>query len=197
LVAAKLWNLLLRITQYKMTKEVNIVGGADLAAFLKLLPKKLETNIMRAALRAGASVIAKEAKNNLSVHKTGSLKKSIRTSSRSQKGTVFAYARAGGNRGAGNKDKSAFYSAFIEYGSAAHGIVAKNKPNLVFRARDGRLVKTKFIPLHPGFSAKPFMRPAFDTKGAEAVAAVAKKIRERLSQEGINVPLGEGTENVG
>lgn len=180
-----------------MTKEVNIAGGKELAEWLKILPEKLQTNIMRAALRAGASVIAKQAKSNLSVNKTGALKKSIRTSSRSQKNTVTAYARAGGNRGAGNKDKSAFYSAFIEYGSAAHMISAKNKPNLVFKARDGRLVKTKFIPRHPGITAKPFMRPAFDAKGSEAVAAVAKKVRERLSKEGINVPLGEGVNDVG
>ena len=179
-----------------MTKEVNIVGGADLAAFLKMLPKKLETNIMRAALRAGASVIAKEAKNNLSVHKTGALKKSIRTSSHSQQGTVFAYARAGGNRSGASKDKSAFYSAFIEYGSAAHIITPKKGKLLKFTAKDGSSVTTSKVS-HPGFSAKPFMRPAFDAKGPEAVAAVAQKIRERLSQEGINVPLGEGTENVG
>ena len=174
-----------------MAKDITIVGGKELAEFLKSLPKKLETNIMRAALRAGASVIAKEAKNNLSVQKTGALKASIRTSSRSQKGTVFAYARAGGRRGAANKDKSAFYAAFIEFGSAAHAIVPKNKPYLVFTARDGRLVRTKFIPRHPGFSAKPFMRPAFDSKGEAAVAAVSKKIRERLTKEGINVPLPE------
>jgi HK97 gp10 family phage protein len=177
-----------------MAKDVNIVGGKELAEFLKSLPLKLERNIMRAALRAGARVIADEAKKNLSVHKTGALKASIRTSSRSQKGTVFAYARAGGRRGAANKDKSAFYSAFIEFGSAAHAIVPKNKPFLVFRARDGRLVKTKFIPRHPGITARPFMRPAFDSKGEAAVAAVSKRIRERLTKEGINVPLPEGTD---
>jgi hypothetical protein len=38
------------------------------------------------------------------------------------------------------------------------------------------------------------MRPAFDSKGEAAVAAVSKRIRERLTKEGINVPLPEGTD---
>jgi HK97 gp10 family phage protein len=177
-----------------MAKDVNIVGGKELADFLKSLPLKLERNIMRAALRAGARVIANEAKKNITTEDTGALKRSVRTSSRSQRGTVFAYARAGGKRSGAKKDQAAFYAAVIEFGSAAHAIVPKKKPFLVFRARDGRLVKTKFIPRHPGITARPFMRPAFDSKGEAAVAAVSKRIRERLTKEGINVPLPEGTD---
>jgi HK97 gp10 family phage protein len=180
-----------------MARNVHIAGADELAALLKLLPKNIERNIMRSALRYGARVIANEAKKNITTEDTGALKRSIRTSSRSQRGTVFAYARAGGKRSGAKKDQAAFYAAFIEYGSAAHEIKAKKAPLLSFVARDGRRVLTKFIPDHPGIKARPFMRPAFDAKADAAVEAVAKRIRQRLSKEGLLSPAPEGSDDVG
>jgi hypothetical protein len=39
---------------------------------------------------------------------------------------------------------------------------------------------------HPGARAKPFMRPALDSKSSEAIRAVGRKIGERLTKQGIN-----------
>lgn len=167
-----------------MAREINITGGKELAEFLQGLPLKIEKNIMRAALRAGARVIANEAKLNVPVQ-DGDLKRSIRTASNAKKGLVEAYARAG--------DKKAWYYRFVEYGTAPHIIKGRNGGMLTFTARDGKKI-TKQSVNHTGAVAKPYMRPALDTKGDEAVLAVTRKIRERLTKEGINTPAFEGTD---
>jgi HK97 gp10 family phage protein len=178
-----------------MANLVNISGGKQLAEFLNQLPLKIERNIMRSALRAGASVIAKEAKVNAPI-KSGNLKKSIRTGSNSKKGYVEAYVAAGGKKSKDGKlKKGAFYAQFIEYGTAAHLIKPKNKKKLSFIAKDGNRVNT-FSVNHPGLQAKPFMRPALDSKGTQAVAAVTARIRERLTKQGINTPALEGIDDV-
>jgi hypothetical protein len=41
------------------------------------------------------------------------------------------------------------------------------------------------------------MRPAFDAKADAAVEAVAKRIRQRLSKEGLLSPAPEGSDDVG
>lgn len=176
-----------------MDEILSISGGKELAEFLNSLPVKIERNIMRAALRAGARVIANEAKNNVPV-KMGGLKRSIRTDSTRTKGGVEATAKAGGRSGGKSKDKSAFYAQFVEYGTAAHLIKAgERKKRLVFTARDGNRVSTMQVN-HPGATAKPFMRPALDSKKDEAMRAVTDKIKERLTREGINVVAPEGSE---
>lgn len=168
-----------------MDDTVNISGGKQLAQFLQQLPLNIERNIMRAALRSGARVIADEAKKNVPVQ-YGELKASIRTGSNRKKGGVEAYARAG--------NKKAYYYRFVEYGTAAHIIKAgKNKQMLIFTARDGRKVETLQVN-HPGAVAKPYMRPALDSKGNEAVQAVAQKIKERLTEHGIYTPALEGND---
>jgi HK97 gp10 family phage protein len=44
--------------------------------------------------------------------------------------------------------------------------------------------------LHPGFAAKPFLRPALDRKAAEAVNAVGERIREYLkTKTGFTAPV--------
>lgn len=160
--------------------NVDILGGKALAKALSELPLKIERNIMRSALRAGASVIAAEARRNVPVD-TQELKRSIRTSSNSKRGMVEANAVVG-NR----KSKKGWYATFVEFGTAPHLIRAgKNKPVLSFRDLNGVWHQALEVN-HTGAKAKPFMRPALDTKGEEAVKAVADRIRERLTDRNIN-----------
>jgi HK97 gp10 family phage protein len=167
-----------------MDDTIHISGGKELGQFLQSLPLKIEKNIMRAALRAGARVIANEAKLNVPIQ-DGDLKRSIRTGSNAKKGKVEAYAKAG--------DKKAWYYRFVEFGTAAHIIKGKNGGMLRFMAKDGKAIQTLQVS-HPGAIAKPYMRPALDSKSGEAVMAVSNKIRERLTQEGINSLAPEGSD---
>jgi hypothetical protein len=114
----------------------------------------------------------------------GELKKSIRTSSNARKRGAEASVKAG--------NKKAYYYGFVEYVTAPHIIKSgKRKSRLVFMGLNGHLVNVKQVN-HKGAKAKPYMRPALDSKGDEAVFAVAKRIRERLTKEGINVVAPEG-----
>jgi len=164
-----------------MAKQLNIVGGKELAEFLKTLPAKLERNVMRGALRAGAKVIADEAKANVPT-RMGALKKSIRVSSRLKKGEITASAKAG--------NKKVFYAGWVEFGTAPHKIVASNvasKMFLRFIAKDGNVVKTKSVN-HTGAVSKPFMRPALDTKAAQSVQEAGRYIKQRMTKEGLDAP---------
>jgi HK97 gp10 family phage protein len=156
--------------------EETIVGGRALDDFLQQLPVKVERNIMRAAMRAGANEFKKGAQDAAPVD-DGDLRASIRVTTRSKKGTVYASVKAGG--------KKAPHWHWVEFGTAAHKIKAKPQHALAFNGTTLREVD------HPGARAQPFMRPTFDARAAAAIAATAAKIRERLTKEGINVPAPE------
>lgn len=162
-----------------MAKYLNISGGEALAKALKTLPARIERNIMRSAMRAGARVLANEAKANVPI-KEGDLRRSIRVTTNTRKGEVTARAVAG-NR------KEAFYAHMVEFGTVGHMIHAKPGKMLRFTARDGKTVETLRV-LHPGARARPFMRPALDSKSNQAVAAIANHVRKRLTDNGINTP---------
>lgn len=153
-----------------------ITGGRELDAFLQQLPAKVERNIMRAALRAGANQFKAAAKGGVPVA-DGDLLRSIRVTTRTKNGTIYASLKAGG--------KKAPHWHWVEFGTAAHKIKAKPQHALSFGTVTVREVD------HPGARAKPFMRPAFDTAARSAVAAVAAKIRERLTKAGINTGAPE------
>jgi HK97 gp10 family phage protein len=154
----------------------NITGGKELAQLLQQLPTKLEKNIMRGALRAGAQVIAKEAKLNVPVQ-DGDLKATVRVSTNAKRGRVEAKAKAGG--------KKAWYAAIVEFGATPHIINAKNGKMLKFKAKDGRNIKIAQV-FHTGFIAKPYLRPALDSKAGESIVATGNYIRQRLNEQGIN-----------
>lgn len=175
----------------------NIKGGKELQAFLDQLPAKVEQNILRSALRQGAKVIAEEAKANAPV-KDGDLRRSIKVSVRVQRGVVTAKVKAG--------DEKAWYAHFVEFGTRPHLISVSED------SRPGRMTRRGFKPYslktlnkmmkngslkigqnfvgasvsHPGAQAKPYMRPALDTKTDEALKAIGEQIKKRLTKQGLN-----------
>ena len=155
-----------------------ILGGRELNAFFQQLPAKVGQNIMRAALRAGANEFKDEIKANIPVA-SGRLRRSVRVSTRASKGKVMAYVRVGG--------KKAAHAQLVEFGTRPHRIEPKRGGSLLIGGHPVAGVD------HPGAKAQPFARPALDTKTGAAVAAVAAKVRQRLTLEGINTPAPEDT----
>ena len=152
---------------------INVAGFEGLQAFLDALPAKVEANIMRSALRAGAVIVAKKAKED-APDNTGKLKANIRVSARLSKGVVTASAKVG--------SKSAWYWHFIEYsGAKPHKIRANKGKALAFAGRVYKYVQ------HPGMKAKPFLRPALYTQQDDVLNAVTEQIKKRLTKEGINL----------
>lgn len=177
--------------------ETRVKGLQDLQKALSELPEKIEKNIMRGALRAGAKLILAEAKKRCPVGppsgrnveryggREGLLVDTLRVSTRSKRGLVTASVVAGA------KDKSGgdpYYAHFVEFGTKPH----------VIRAKPGGLLAIG-VPVvnHPGARAQPFMRPAIDVSSGPALIAFREYIRTRLAtKHGIEVPapLEEGDE---
>lgn len=158
--------------------EVHVTGLADLQRALDTLPAKIERNILRGALRAGAKVTLARAKDVAPAEKfgphAGALRAglSIKTSSRG--GTVKATVSTGGK---------AFYARFVEYGTKAHWIKPKHHRSLFFAGIARKAVR------HPGAKANPFMLVALNSTAHAAVVAFAEYIRARLiKKHGIDIP---------
>lgn len=156
-----------------MSNETNIAGGAALDALLKTLPAKLEKNIMRTALRAGAKVYLDEIRATLPVSH-GDLRKSARITTRAGRGQTSASVKVG--------NRIAYYAHMVEFGTRPHMIKAKPGSALNINGTEVKWVR------HPGAAPHPFARPAADAKFAAAVTAVQAKIRERLTKAGLDVP---------
>jgi len=176
----------------------HIQGGAELDKMLQTLPVKLEKNIMRAALAAGARVIMREAKALAPVGRPsntnareyggypGALRDSVRVTTRFTKdGQATASVKAGGRT---KKGADVFYAHIVEYGARRHIIKPRAK-----RMQIGDNFVAGQVE-HPGVRPRPFMRPAADTKMAEAVDVATAYIRKRLTKEGIDVPVPIPTE---
>lgn len=144
-----------------MADEIKIEGLAELKKMLDLIPVKLEAKVMRNALAAGGRVFAREAKQNVPV-KSGALKESIRVNSRVKNGKATATVKAG--------NKQVPYANIVEHGAVAHLI----KGPVVLNGQVRENIE------HPGFTAKPFMRPAFDNKATDAAEAVGKHIKKQI-----------------
>lgn len=160
--------------------SVAVTGLADLNRLLQQLPAKVEAKVLRGGLRAGAKVIADEAKRlcpesppSATAKKygatSGELRRSIRVSMRSRRGVVQAFVKAG--------NKRAFYAHMVEYGTARHWIKPKSRKSLLVARAFREAVD------HPGAKRRPFMRPALDSKSAAAIEAMADYMRARLPKE--------------
>lgn len=172
--------------------DVYVKGLSELNQFLIQLPVKLEVNVMRGAMRAAAKPIYDRAKSTVAVGNPstygrkkyrlyrGALQDSMRISTRKKGSIVSASVYAGGK----NKRKNVvvFYAHMIERtGAKPHIIKGRNGGMLYFNGRMVRQVQ------HPGFSPKPFMRPALDGQARQAVIEAARYIKTRLmTKEGIN-----------
>ncbi len=175
--------------------DQTITGGRELDELLQTLPTKMQKNINRAGLRAGAVVLRDRAKANVPVQ-SGELRNSVRITSRARGADVSVSVKAG--------NSVAYYARFVEYGTRPHLVQVSDRDRGV-NGRTGRQVSITTINRqrrslqiggnligpsvqHNGARPKPFMRPAVDEALREAIAAITKKIRERLSAQGLNSP---------
>lgn len=148
--------------------EIHVKGLSDLQKFLDQLPAKLERNIMRSALRAGANVLKAQALANVPV-KSGDLRRSLKVGTNARGGVVTATVRT-----------KLFYARFVEYGTKAHNIKARRAKALHVAAWFGLSVS------HPGSRPRPFLRPALDVAAGAAVIAVGEQVKARLTKTGLD-----------
>lgn len=173
-----------------MSKFVHVRGLQELQTYLDDLPTKIQNNIMRGALRAGARVIAVEAKSRVK-KRSRRLANSLRynTTRDKDRSKTVAYVRAGG-RGRDGKRLGAFYAHMVEFGTTPHVIKAKpNNPVGLF-GKHIRQVQ------HPGTRPQPYMRPAADYRQRDALRAVRDYIYNRLTKRGVEVPAPDPAEDL-
>ena len=175
-------------------------GGPELLKFLDEFPEKMVKNIMRGAMRAGANVVREEARLNVA-RQSGALSRSIKSSVNSRSGTITAKVKL--------KGKHSFLGPMLEYGVRAHiiSLAEDKRPMKMTRhglrglslrtinkavARGSLVINGTFVGdavMHPGFAAKPFLRPALDRKAEDAVNAVGKYIAGRLNMGDLRAPV--------
>lgn len=166
-----------------MAQNLKIKGFAELQKYLDQLPVKIEANILRGALRAGAKVISDAAKQNAPTGEpsargkkryklyNGALRDSIRVSGRIDRlqSNVKARIIAGGK--SRETGANVFYAHMIEYGTRRHSTKKRGRGDQN----------------HPGTIARPFLRPALDSAANEAIKTAGEYIKKRLAtKHGIN-----------
>jgi len=140
--------------------KVDISGDKELVKKLLQLEATVARMAIREALKAGAEVIAEEARQNAPVE-TGNLRENIGLEKES-------VTKTGGSYKIG-PSKKAFYGLFVEMG---HPIVVGGRRTA--KKKPGRVVG--FVP------PKPFLRPAFDSRKAEAEKVVRDKLKQLIEQ---------------
>ena len=166
-----------------------VKGKQEMSAFFSNLPSKLQENVLRGAARAAAKVVADEAKDNCI---SEDVRKSIKISSQAHDdGRVVAKVKTAG--------KGAFMAPWLEYGTSEHYISVDDSQRqgmsvgrINRNAKEGTLVINgepvgKTV-LHLGARPHPFLRPALDLKGDEAIRAAQAHIDRRLAKAGYNTP---------
>jgi hypothetical protein len=149
-----------------------VKGGKELNEFLQQLPVKMEKNILRGAMRAGANVVAPVVQLD-APKATGALSMGVKVSTSARAGRVMAKIKLTG--------KHAFLGKWFEFtGVKAHAIKARSGGFLFF---GGLFVKSV---QNPGFQPRPFMRPALDAQSQPAIAAIAGYIKGRLTKQGLD-----------
>jgi hypothetical protein len=178
--------------------SATLKGGAALQAFLADLPAKLERNVLRGALKAGADVIADGARDGC---RSPEVRATIGTTSRTEKGLVTAKVQTKGD--------GAYKAPWLENGTDPHfisvdpamsdGQTVRRVNALDRKAMEdgntgpGRSLFINGKPVgstvfHPGARPYPFMRPALDTHEQAAIAAIGNHVAAKLTKQGLDVP---------
>lgn len=175
--------------------EIGVDGLAELNAQLQTLSVKVESNILRGAVRAGQKVVLDKVRAGVPSD-SGALKKSVKIKADRKalrRGMVRADVTAG--------DKTAWYAHLIEFGTGAfyEGTGGKSvRRPYVIKAKTGSGAEAStgakrrslriggsFVSqvTHPGIKPQPFMRPAVDLMQGPALDAFAAYVRKRLPIE--------------
>jgi HK97 gp10 family phage protein len=159
-----------------MGKNLKFVGLEELSQVLDGLAgdKRLSGKVVRGILNKGAKPIIEDAKSRVS-KRDGDLQKAIGSIPGRGQGKgeqIYVGPRRGGRY-------KGYAGHLVEYGTAPHIIKAK--------AAEGKLHLRGNVFVeevhHPGAAAKPFMRPAFDSKKDEAIGIIKDECKAIILDE--------------
>jgi HK97 gp10 family phage protein len=146
---------------------------------LRQLEYAARRRVVSAAVRAGAVVVQKEARQHAPVGVTGQLRKQLRTSVKMDRSTGTVAATISGRATKANKAKGqvAWYTRLVIEGTKPHAIRPAVAGGLAFG--DGVYSGV----MHPGAKPNPFMEQAADSASAAAIAAFDARFAEKMEEE--------------
>lgn len=151
--------------------DVKLEGVDELRKLMKALPKRMEKNVLRTALRGSAAVVRDEARNNVPPNMT-TLRKAITIqSSRGTRGIVRL--KVGWTKGR-NARYDAWYGHFFEQGADPHDISPRTGEALRFSV-GGQVVFRPVVKRHPGIPAIHFLQRGFDSTQNKQIEAFKDK----------------------
>jgi len=174
---------------------VEIKGLEELQSALKQFPQNIQKNIMRGAVRAGASLIAKDAKANVPSN-TGVLKDSIGIVAGKPKNKNFIrfwvtpregfmrtvkFTLADGTKWKIKGEADGWYAHMVEFGTHSKRIEPLSPKTKYYGKRKKK--RDAIVSQGGGSPAQPFMRPAYENKGEEAIEATKEYLAKRIDKE--------------
>jgi HK97 gp10 family phage protein len=149
---------------------IKVEGLKELQEALKALPAEIQKRPLRSAVSAGAKVIVDEAKRRAPQGETGNLRKALyRYRSRSQSGT----------------GKETFLVG-VRKGKKQYADTAKNRRLSRVGKKytvEGEAFYWRFLEFGTSkMAARPFLRPAFESKKMEALDTIKKKLAEAIDR---------------
>lgn len=171
---------------------VTVRGRSEVKRYIAELPAQIRDKLLRGAGRAGANVIADEAKaRSISPEVTAAIKVKVTAAD----GVITAKVQV--------KGPGSYIAPWLEYGTDPHFIsvddsqrngLSVNRINTLHKGGSlvigGHFVGTTV--LHPGARPHPFLRVSLDLKEGEAFAAAQSYINARVKPAGI-----VGTQDLG
>lgn len=172
---------------------VTVKGKSEVRAFMARAPGEIEDKVLRGAARAAAKIVADEARLRT---QSSEVRGAIKVATRKDTGTIIAKVQV--------KGPGAYLAPWEEYGTDPHFISVDDSQRrgmsigrINKKAKEGSLVIAgNFVGKtvhHPGARPHPFLRPALDTKEAEAIVAAQGYITSRITPAGI-IGSGEGND---
>lgn len=162
-----------------------VTGRTEVKRYLAGLPAEIEKKLLRGAARAAADVVADEAKLRAPAEET---REAITTRSKTEPGriTVVVTVKPGFGRSLGYWSEYGTSPHFISVDEGQRAGRGIGRINQQVKANDGNaslVIGGRFVGstvFHPGAQAHPFLRPALDLRGAEAIAAAQSYINSHL-----------------
>lgn len=155
---------------------VKVHGLSELSEALRQMPKKLAGQALGASVKAGANFIMKVARDNVPVD-TGAMKKAI-----------VSYRKRG------SRPDNITYQVGVTMKKKFH---RKKKTGTVFRKDRWGEMQTAYYWRFVEFgtikmAARPFLRPAFDTRAGEALAMIKLMLQKAVIIAADHVPKYRG-----
>ena len=163
----------------KLNTSFNLEGGPALERLLKDFPRKVQETILDAAVRAGATLIRKEAQKNLK--QNGSVKSGLLLRS-------FKIQKVKGTHGVFRifTDSSAPHAHLVEFGTA----IRRFKTPHAVQLSPGAWATVR----HTGSAtAKPFFRPAIDENHQAVMRVIVERMAKRMAAEATKMAGSYGT----